>query len=285
MSRRATRWLQMLPSDSLRISYTLDNDHPAIGLQVALARRSPRTASSRELAPARTYGFLQGRGRDAAERPALSGGSLDNAIVVGKRSGAERHTCGSPTSSSATRSSTWSATSSCSGAPLVGHVVARNGGHALNHQLWSPPSGKRACRPGRPGPPPRRVGHARSAPSPLVARRRYPLASPASAAVAGLPRRLRARGRRYNGSRRGTRVPLSSAPSPCLLLAAPSPARAEIRISNLVRLLQRLRRHRPGGAARAPSPARCTRASTPGCPPMCASTSSSGSTAASGSSA
>src|SRR6185369_6413510 len=28
-----SRWLQVLPSDTLRISYTLDNDHPAIGLQ------------------------------------------------------------------------------------------------------------------------------------------------------------------------------------------------------------------------------------------------------------
>src|SRR5262249_15643875 len=30
-----TRWLQAVPADTFRISYTLDNHHPAIGLQVA----------------------------------------------------------------------------------------------------------------------------------------------------------------------------------------------------------------------------------------------------------
>ena len=78
-----TRWLQVLPSDSLRISYTLDNDHPAIGLQV-LSLEITESTFVEELAPARTYGFLKDVGA-MRERGLARGGSLDNTIVVGKR--------------------------------------------------------------------------------------------------------------------------------------------------------------------------------------------------------
>ena len=53
-----SRWLQILPSDSLRISYTLDNRHPAIGLQVA-SLEVTETSFVEEIAAARTYGFLK----------------------------------------------------------------------------------------------------------------------------------------------------------------------------------------------------------------------------------
>ena len=78
-----TRWLQVLPSDSLRISYTLDNDHPAIGMQ-ALSLEITETTFVKELAPARTYGFLKDVGA-MRQRGLARGGSLDNTIVVGKR--------------------------------------------------------------------------------------------------------------------------------------------------------------------------------------------------------
>jgi len=52
------RWMQIIPSETFRITYTLDNDHPAIGTQVLTwtpasgrlwrsSRRRGRTASSR----------------------------------------------------------------------------------------------------------------------------------------------------------------------------------------------------------------------------------------------
>ena len=79
-----SRWLEIAPSDSFRITYTLDNPHPVVGLQVASLEVSESTFVE-ELAPARTYGFL----RDVAvmrKNGLARGGSLENAVVVGKRS-------------------------------------------------------------------------------------------------------------------------------------------------------------------------------------------------------
>ncbi len=127
-----TRWIQILPADSLRISYTLDHDHPAIGLQVASL---PVTAEvfAAEIAPARTYGFLRDVG--AMRKNGLArGGSLDNAVVVGKRSvlnGTLRF------ADEFVRHKILDLVGDLFllGRPLVGHVVARNGGHSLNHRL------------------------------------------------------------------------------------------------------------------------------------------------------
>ena len=49
----AGRWMQIVPSDTFRISYTLDNDHPAIGTQVLSWSPSERSFVE-EFAPART---------------------------------------------------------------------------------------------------------------------------------------------------------------------------------------------------------------------------------------
>ena len=97
------RWLEIVPSDSFRISYTLDNSHPVIGLQVASFPITEQVFVD-DLAPARTYGFL----KDVPlmrQHGLARGGSLENAIVVGKRI-VLTTTCDSATSSSATRSST-----------------------------------------------------------------------------------------------------------------------------------------------------------------------------------
>jgi UDP-3-O-[3-hydroxymyristoyl] N-acetylglucosamine deacetylase len=85
-----------------------------------------------ELAPARTYGFLKDVGM--LRRNGLAqGGSLENAIVVGKRSVLNelryrdefvRHKILDLIGDLALL-----------GRPIVGHVVARNAGHALNFEL------------------------------------------------------------------------------------------------------------------------------------------------------
>jgi UDP-3-O-[3-hydroxymyristoyl] N-acetylglucosamine deacetylase len=127
-----SRWVRIMPSDSLRISYTLDNRHPVIGLQTA----SLEVTEARfvdEIAPARTYGFL----KDVPmmrQNGLARGGSLDNAVVVGKRIVLNdslrfadefvRHKVLDLVGDLAVL-----------GRPVVGHVVARNAGHALNHEL------------------------------------------------------------------------------------------------------------------------------------------------------
>ena len=52
------RWIQLLPAGEFRISYTLDHEHPAVGVQVASFVPTERVFVE-ELAPARTYGFLK----------------------------------------------------------------------------------------------------------------------------------------------------------------------------------------------------------------------------------
>jgi len=126
------RWLEISPSDSFRISYTLDNRHPAIGLQVAsIAITEQRFVD--EVAPARTYGFL----KDVPmmrQNGLARGGSLDNAVVVGKRMVLNdslrfadefvRHKVLDLVGDLALL-----------GRSVVGHVTGYNAGHALNHEL------------------------------------------------------------------------------------------------------------------------------------------------------
>lgn len=127
-----TRWIQILPADSLRISYTLDHDHPAIGLQVASLPITEQVFTD-EIAPARTYGFLRDVG--AMRKNGLArGGTLDNVVVVGKRSVLNDSL---RFSDEFVRHKILDLVGDLFllGRPLVGHVVARNGGHALNHRL------------------------------------------------------------------------------------------------------------------------------------------------------
>src|SRR5262245_54254833 len=77
------RWIQIVPADAFRISYTLDHDHPAIGT-LALSCVPNERMFIEEFAPARTYGFLKDLGQ--LRRNGLArGGSLENAVVLDHR--------------------------------------------------------------------------------------------------------------------------------------------------------------------------------------------------------
>src|SRR5437899_2168337 len=125
------RWIQITPSDTFRISYTLDNEHPAIGTQV-LTWTPTEESFIAEYAPARTYGFLKDLGFLRKSGRAL-GGSLDNTIVIGKsatlnrlryRDEFVRHKVLDLLGDLALL-----------GRRIAGHVIARNAGHALNFEL------------------------------------------------------------------------------------------------------------------------------------------------------
>jgi UDP-3-O-[3-hydroxymyristoyl] N-acetylglucosamine deacetylase len=127
-----TRWLQVVPSDTFRVSYTLDHDHPVIGLEVASFPITDEVFVE-EIAAARTYGFLRDVGAMRKNGLAL-GGSLDNAVVVGKRTVLNdslrfrdefvRH-----------KMLDLIGDLFLLGRPLQAHVIARNAGHALHHRL------------------------------------------------------------------------------------------------------------------------------------------------------
>jgi UDP-3-O-[3-hydroxymyristoyl] N-acetylglucosamine deacetylase len=125
------RFIHIEPAPTFRISYTLDNDHPAIGTQV-LSCTPTEESFIEEYAPARTYGFLKDLGALRKHGLAL-GGSLDNAIVVGKRGTLNglryrdefvRHKILDLIGDLALL-----------GRPMHAHVIARNAGHALNYEL------------------------------------------------------------------------------------------------------------------------------------------------------
>jgi UDP-3-O-[3-hydroxymyristoyl] N-acetylglucosamine deacetylase len=125
------RWVQIVPASAFRISYTLDNDHPAIGTQAMTCSPTERMFVE-EFAPARTYGFLRDLG--VMRRNGLArGASLENAIGLGKRGVLNglryrdefvRHKILDLIGDLALL-----------GRPVVGHVIARNAGHALNFEL------------------------------------------------------------------------------------------------------------------------------------------------------
>ncbi|HEU4370200.1 MAG TPA: UDP-3-O-acyl-N-acetylglucosamine deacetylase [Methylomirabilota bacterium] len=125
------RWIQIVPAPELRISYTLDNDHPAIGTQV-LSYMPAEESFATEYAPARTYGFLKDLGVMRKHGLAL-GGSLDNAVVVGKRGTLN----GLRYRDEFVRHKVLDLIGDLAllGRPMLGHVIARNGGHALNFEL------------------------------------------------------------------------------------------------------------------------------------------------------
>ncbi len=126
------RWIHVFPANTFRISYTLDNDHPAVGTQVLSWTAASERSFVDEVAPARTYGFLKDLG--VMRKNGLArGGSLDNAVVVGNRGPLNglryrdefvRHKILDLMGDLALL-----------GRPILAHVVARNGGHALNLEL------------------------------------------------------------------------------------------------------------------------------------------------------
>jgi UDP-3-O-[3-hydroxymyristoyl] N-acetylglucosamine deacetylase len=126
------RWLEATPAESLRISYTLDNSHPVIGLQVASFEITEPVFAD-EVAGARTYGFL----KDVPmmrQNGLARGGSLDNAVVVGKRI-VLNDRLRFPDEFVRHKILDLAGDLHLLGRPVVGHVVGRNAGHALNYQL------------------------------------------------------------------------------------------------------------------------------------------------------
>jgi UDP-3-O-[3-hydroxymyristoyl] N-acetylglucosamine deacetylase len=126
------RWIQVMPAPEFRVSYTLDHEHPAVGVQVASFVPTERVFVE-ELAPARTYGFLKDLELLRQQGLAL-GGSLSNAVVVGEErilNGRLRF------QDEFVRHKILDVIGDLTlvGRPVVGHVIARNAGHALNHLL------------------------------------------------------------------------------------------------------------------------------------------------------
>jgi UDP-3-O-[3-hydroxymyristoyl] N-acetylglucosamine deacetylase len=118
------------PGDpGLDLSYTIIYDHPAIGIQTRSVRLTSGTFA-REIAPARTFGFL--KDADALRRQGLAlGSSLENTVVLdddGVVSGPLRF------SDEFVRHKLLDLAGdlALAGRPILGRVTARKAGHRLH---------------------------------------------------------------------------------------------------------------------------------------------------------
>lgn len=73
--------ITLLPSDRLQVSFTIDFDHPLVRHQFESFEITPETFE-REIAPARTFGFLH-EIEQLKAAGLIRGGNLRNAIVIG----------------------------------------------------------------------------------------------------------------------------------------------------------------------------------------------------------
>lgn len=74
------KWIKARPSERLTIDYTIQFDHPLVGMQKVFIDCSPENFT-RQVAKARTFGFF--REVEFLRRNGLAlGGSLDNAVVL-----------------------------------------------------------------------------------------------------------------------------------------------------------------------------------------------------------
>ncbi|MEW6615388.1 MAG: UDP-3-O-acyl-N-acetylglucosamine deacetylase [Thermodesulfobacteriota bacterium] len=123
----------LAPFKGLKITYTVDFDHPLIANQSYSAKFCNGTFE-REISRARTFGFL--KDVEVLKANGLAkGGSLDNAIVVGdfriiNEDGLRFH-------DEFVRHKILDSIGDLSllGVPVIGHLIAYKSGHSLNYRL------------------------------------------------------------------------------------------------------------------------------------------------------
>jgi len=126
---RGDKRIALYPSDHFKVTYSISFDHPLLRHQARTLRIS-EDSFAEEIAPARTFCFLKEVEMLRQNGLAL-GGSLDNAIVIGETGVLNsalrfedefvRHKILDVIGDLA-----------LVGRPIIGHVVAHRGGHALH---------------------------------------------------------------------------------------------------------------------------------------------------------
>ena len=117
------------PASSFRVSCSIDFAHPVIGRQQVALDVTP-DVFERELAPARTFGFL--REVEALRAAGLvRGGSMDNAVVLDEQ-GVMNGPLRFEDEFVRHKALDFIGDLALLGMPLVGHFVARRAGHALH---------------------------------------------------------------------------------------------------------------------------------------------------------
>jgi UDP-3-O-[3-hydroxymyristoyl] N-acetylglucosamine deacetylase len=121
--------IALYPSDHFKVTYSISFDHPLLRHQ-SRTMRITEESFVEEIAPARTFGFLK-EVEMLRQRGLALGGSLDNAIVLGE-TGVLNNALRFEDEFVRHKILDVIGDLSLVGHPVVGHLVAHRGGHALH---------------------------------------------------------------------------------------------------------------------------------------------------------
>jgi UDP-3-O-[3-hydroxymyristoyl] N-acetylglucosamine deacetylase len=121
--------IALYPSDHFKVTYSISFDHPLLRHQSRTMRITEETFVE-DIAPARTFGFLK-EVETLRQRGLALGGSLDNAIVLGE-TGVLNNALRFEDEFVRHKILDVIGDLSLVGYPVVGHLVAHRGGHALH---------------------------------------------------------------------------------------------------------------------------------------------------------
>ena len=126
---RGDKRIAVYPSDRFKVTYSISFDHPLLRHQ---SRTQPVTEDSfiEDIAPARTFGFLN-EVEQLRKKGLALGGSLDNAIVLGE-TGVLNNVLRFEDEFVRHKILDVIGDLALIGHPIIGHVVAHRGGHALH---------------------------------------------------------------------------------------------------------------------------------------------------------
>ena len=129
---RGDKRIALYPSDHFKITYSIAFDHPLLRHQSRTIRLTEE-AFVDEIAPARTFGFLEEVERMRQQGLAL-GGSLENAIVIGD-TGVLNNALRFDDEFVRHKILDVIGDMALVGYPIIGHLVAHRGGHALHTEF------------------------------------------------------------------------------------------------------------------------------------------------------
>jgi UDP-3-O-[3-hydroxymyristoyl] N-acetylglucosamine deacetylase len=121
--------MALYPSDHFKVTYSISFDHPLLRHQTRTMKITDETFVE-EIAPARTFGFLK-EVEMLRQRGLALGGSLDNAIVIGETS-VLNHSLRFEDEFVRHKILDVIGDLTLVGYPVIGHLVAHRGGHALH---------------------------------------------------------------------------------------------------------------------------------------------------------
>jgi UDP-3-O-[3-hydroxymyristoyl] N-acetylglucosamine deacetylase len=121
--------IALYPSDHFKVTYSISFDHPLLRHQ-SRTMRITEESFVEDIAPARTFGFLK-EVEMLRQRGLALGGSLDNAIVLGE-TGVLNNVLRFDDEFVRHKILDVIGDLSLVGHPVVGHLVAHRGGHALH---------------------------------------------------------------------------------------------------------------------------------------------------------